>query len=692
MTVSDEERADRYLRRNPDASVAELAGALGIAPDKARGFLEGEPTDGAEQETELVNMSNHGRGGVRPIDRSSQFGNPFKLEKDGGEYETREESIQKYREWFADKIRNDPDFRQAVDDLRGDTLGCWCKPEACHGDVILEYLNGGFAPLEDSPAEGPDEAPEPRGKTAEEPDEAPEPRGKTAEEPDEAPDETPEPPNEANEEPPTPSEHYDRLGELYATLGEIDGWHCPGNRDFYGWYRTRQGPGAWDGEGRAWALGKEFAGIRQELERVAYATVNYAPAKWFMDSWQPFNYEENGKEWQDDEKPTPGYGDLRAYAPFADIDLTDDVKRKRPEGDAPQETIERALSLYLEAFGELAGSMEHVYALDSVGGAYAFVAPTATAPIAEAFDRRDRAIIFEDMTDRLNEWLEGVKDDVNAAVPDAAGTFEPDLLNNKNRLYKAPMSIHSSLDGVVTPVDPENPSYDYTPIEAVDDDAIADAEAWADGFTSDHTDAVSAVVANLWPDYYADADGWRDAVSARIDDLTEEREANRERNRQTLSVDDLPDDIEETGDIEVVNATIETIDCRDVARDVADEWDTAPGRDPPRFDPPWRSSDSGTSCYADAEKYVDLKEGKKGGGPLTLVARASGILTSSRDRLRGNDYWKAVNELRKLGYEIPYFTGSSGTHPDALQLFDEAEDTDDQRRKAVRALRASKRQ
>ena len=48
MTVSDEERADRYLRRNPDASVAELAGSLGIAPDKARGFLEGAPIDDGE--------------------------------------------------------------------------------------------------------------------------------------------------------------------------------------------------------------------------------------------------------------------------------------------------------------------------------------------------------------------------------------------------------------------------------------------------------------------------------------------------------------------------------------------------------------------------------------------------------------------------------------------------------------------
>lgn len=554
MTLSDEERAKRYLDRKPDAGVPELAGALGVSPDKARELLETGSRDAAG------------------------------------------------------------------------------------------------TPKEDR---------EPRGKT----------------------DETTL----------SPSEHYEKLEDLYATLGEIDGWYCGGNSDFYGWYRTRPGPGSWDGEGRTWALGREFPGIRQDLDRTVYATVNYAPAEWYMDNWRPFDKGENGKEWDGDESPTPDYGDLRAYAPFADIDLTTDAKEKRPDGDAPRKTVESALSLYLEAFADLAGGFEHVYALDSVGGAYAFVAPTATAPIGDAFDRQGRAVIFEDMTDRLNDWLEGVREDVNDAVPDAVGTFEPDLLNNKNRLYKAPMAVHKSLDGVVTPVDPKNPSYDYTPLEAVDDDARTEAVAWADGFTSDHTDAVSAVVATLWPDYYDDADGWRDAVSARIDDLTEEREANRKRNQQTLSVDDLPDDIEQTDDIDVVNAAIEAIDCRDVARDVADAWDTAPGRDPPRFDPPWRDSDSGTSCYADAEKYVDLQEGKKGGGPLTLVARATGILTSSRDKLRGNDYWRAVNELRKLGYEIPHFTGSRGTHPDALQLFDEPEDTDDARRKALRALRASKR-
>jgi putative DNA primase/helicase len=322
----------------------------------------------------------------------------------------------------------------------------------------------------------------------------------------------------------------------------------------------------------------------------------------------------------------PEYGDLRAYAPFADIDLTDEQKQARPSGDAAEATVERALDLYIEAFAELAGGLEHVYALDSVGGAYVFVAPTATAPIAEAFDRPGRAKIFEDLTDRLNDWLEAVKSDVNSAVPDAVGTFEPDLLNNKNRLYKAPLSIHSSLDGLVTPLDTNEPSYDYTPLGDVDQATIREAVEWAEGFTSDHREAIGSLVESLWPEHYEEADGWRGALESRIDELEEQRTKNKERKKLTLNAEDLPDDIEKTDEIEVLNAAIEAIDCRDLARDLADDYDTAPGRDPPRFDPPWRSSDSGTSCYVDSEKYVDLKEGKNGGGPLMLVARGDDTL------------------------------------------------------------------
>lgn len=67
------------------------------------------------------------------------LGNPFILEKHGGDY-TREESIKKFKEKFYEKLKNDPEFKQAVKQLKGKVLGGWCKPKACHGDVIVEYL------------------------------------------------------------------------------------------------------------------------------------------------------------------------------------------------------------------------------------------------------------------------------------------------------------------------------------------------------------------------------------------------------------------------------------------------------------------------------------------------------------------------------------------------------------------------
>jgi hypothetical protein len=97
--------------------------------------LTGEP------KTELVNVSRYGKEGVQMIDRDTRFGNPFRLKEDGGDY-TREESVARYETWFKNKIQSDDDFRAAVEELRGETLGCWCKPKPCHGDVILTYLRG----------------------------------------------------------------------------------------------------------------------------------------------------------------------------------------------------------------------------------------------------------------------------------------------------------------------------------------------------------------------------------------------------------------------------------------------------------------------------------------------------------------------------------------------------------------------
>lgn len=70
------------------------------------------------------------------IGRGSIFGNPYEIGKDG----TREQVIERYKTWFNFCLRSKV-FKQALENLRGKKLGCFCKPQMCHGDVIAEYLN-----------------------------------------------------------------------------------------------------------------------------------------------------------------------------------------------------------------------------------------------------------------------------------------------------------------------------------------------------------------------------------------------------------------------------------------------------------------------------------------------------------------------------------------------------------------------
>ena len=71
------------------------------------------------------------------IGRGSVFGNPFAI---GVNSWTRDDVIRLYKEWFYGRIEKMPIFKKKVLALRGQIIGCWCKPKACHGDVIVEYL------------------------------------------------------------------------------------------------------------------------------------------------------------------------------------------------------------------------------------------------------------------------------------------------------------------------------------------------------------------------------------------------------------------------------------------------------------------------------------------------------------------------------------------------------------------------
>ncbi len=67
------------------------------------------------------------------IDRSSKWGNPYKIGRDG----TRAEVIAKYEAW----IKTQPALMAALPELRGKVLGCWCAPKPCHGDVLVRLAH-----------------------------------------------------------------------------------------------------------------------------------------------------------------------------------------------------------------------------------------------------------------------------------------------------------------------------------------------------------------------------------------------------------------------------------------------------------------------------------------------------------------------------------------------------------------------
>lgn len=73
------------------------------------------------------------------IGRPSRWGNPFSHIPGKGQFlvVSREEAIAKYEEW----IKTQPDLMAALPELKGKTLGCWCKPQACHGDVLVRLAN-----------------------------------------------------------------------------------------------------------------------------------------------------------------------------------------------------------------------------------------------------------------------------------------------------------------------------------------------------------------------------------------------------------------------------------------------------------------------------------------------------------------------------------------------------------------------
>jgi hypothetical protein len=74
--------------------------------------------------------------------RRGVFGNPYVIGQDG----TRDDVVRKFEVWLRSGLKEewdvDPRIRLALQAIEripeGTRLGCFCKPLACHGDVIVK--------------------------------------------------------------------------------------------------------------------------------------------------------------------------------------------------------------------------------------------------------------------------------------------------------------------------------------------------------------------------------------------------------------------------------------------------------------------------------------------------------------------------------------------------------------------------
>jgi len=73
------------------------------------------------------------------IGRGSIWGNPYPMQNKSPEERNRVISL--YREHLLKQIQSREITLEQLKGLKGKRLGCYCKPLACHGDVISDFVN-----------------------------------------------------------------------------------------------------------------------------------------------------------------------------------------------------------------------------------------------------------------------------------------------------------------------------------------------------------------------------------------------------------------------------------------------------------------------------------------------------------------------------------------------------------------------
>ncbi|MCD6130819.1 MAG: hypothetical protein J7J61_01760 [Candidatus Hydrothermae bacterium] len=417
--------------------------------------------------------------------------------------------------------------------------------------------------------------------------------------------------------------HYKKVKNIIKSFGFdplIPRAYRLGNRDFTGWYY----------KGRCFDLNRDYDKLK--TCRTIYATLNFTTS---------------------DITRLPEYEDIVCMNLFADVDLTDDAKeevKKRGRSEELKKVAVESIRFIYEQFCKLV-SPESIILLDSGGGFYVMVHHRVTLPLAE-FPREERGMVFRELCKRFNNFLRSVRERASREIHDFNKYFKIDLLNNKNRLFKVPMSVHKSLPVVVHPIDPENLDFDEMTIP-IDDEKLKEIEeVLSRAPLPDQAERdLDRMVSVLFPEY---SGGWRERLLKWIADEKKRKEEEQRRREEVIR--ELQErrreleNVEETTNIQDIFDAIQQVSMFEIVAPYITE-DRGDGH--PRFNPPYRPSKSGTSCFVINEHlFYDLAEHAHG-DVIQFVALELGLIGSPTEYPKGKDWWKCVDELRKRGYKIP---------------------------------------
>ena len=99
--------------------------------------------------TRVVNMKDDGYDvyiGRAGHGEDGYWGNPVRLYEQCSWCDdihiTKGSTLKCFKLYFDKRLEEDPEFKRRTIKLKGKVLGCFCKPDKCHGDIIADYLEG----------------------------------------------------------------------------------------------------------------------------------------------------------------------------------------------------------------------------------------------------------------------------------------------------------------------------------------------------------------------------------------------------------------------------------------------------------------------------------------------------------------------------------------------------------------------